>query len=262
MDYPGHVIKMGETDSALVDAVAKGLKKLGYPPAQGDFALQPGKFDAQFKSLVKLFQSQHVDALGRPLKADGEIGPITWGAIFNVREVGSPTPTGKKLRDKALATALTQDGVREKPLGSNKGKEVEAYLKSTGLGGGYFWCMAFVYWCFREAAAGGDNPFPKTASCIDAWNKAKDFASPRRKPSRSPRWWCRARCSSSITAAAPGIPASCCPPPMVRCAPSRATPIMTAAITASACSSSTAAPSWTAISRASSSSLERTATSS
>jgi hypothetical protein len=187
MDYPGHVIKMGETDSALVDAVAKGLKKLGYPPPQGDFALQPGKFDAPFKSLVKLFQSQHVDALGRPLKADGEIGPITWGAIFNVREVGSPTPTGKKLRDKALAVALTQDGVREKPLGSNKGKEVEAYLKSTGLGGGYFWCMAFVYWCFREAAAGGDNRFPKTASCIDAWNKAKDFritkAQAKQKPS-------------------------------------------------------------------------------
>src|SRR5262245_43400590 len=105
MDYPGHVIKMGETDTALVDTVANGLKKLGYPPPQGDFTLKAGVYDAQFKSLVKLFQAQHVDALGRPLKVDGEIGPITWGAIFNVKEVGTPTPTGTSLRDKALAVA-------------------------------------------------------------------------------------------------------------------------------------------------------------
>lgn len=186
MNYPGHVIKQGEADTALVESVAKRLKKLGYPPAQGDFQLHAGVYDAQFKSLIKLFQSQHVDALGRPLKVDGEIGPITWGAIFDVPEVEA-TAGGNKLRDRALAKAVTQIGIREKPVGSNKGPEVEAYLRSTGLGGGFFWCMAFVYWCFRESANGSANPFPKTAGCMDAWSKSRDFritkAEAKQKPS-------------------------------------------------------------------------------
>ena len=51
--------------------------------------------------------------------------------------------------------------------GANRGPQVEAYLKSIGLGGGNAWCAAFVYWCINQAAAklGQDNPYVKTGWC-------------------------------------------------------------------------------------------------
>lgn len=51
---------------------------------------------------------------------------------------------------------------------------VSAYLASTGLGGGYPWCMAFVYYIFNELSKqlGQTNPLPKTAGCMSHWSKA------------------------------------------------------------------------------------------
>lgn len=34
--------------------------------------------------------------------------------------------------------------------GDNDGPKVRKYLASCGLGGGYRWCGAFAYWCFKE----------------------------------------------------------------------------------------------------------------
>lgn len=64
--------------------------------------------------------------------------------------------------------------VKEQPKGSNRGPEVEAYLKSTGLGKGYPWCMAFVYYIFNELSKklGTPNPLPKTAGVMSHWTKA------------------------------------------------------------------------------------------
>jgi len=76
-----------------------------------------------------------------------------------------------------LATVLTiargEIGVKETPPGSNRGPRVEEYLKSVHLGAGYAWCAAFVYWCFEQSSVGLNrvNPLPRTASCLDHWNK-------------------------------------------------------------------------------------------
>lgn len=40
--------------------------------------------------------------------------------------------------------------------GHNDGKEVEMYLKGTGLGKGYAWCAAYVSWCHDQS--GIKNP--------------------------------------------------------------------------------------------------------
>jgi hypothetical protein len=75
----------------------------------------------------------------------------------------------------ALAGILSKNrDVKEQPKASNRGPEVEAYLKSTGLGGGYPWCMAFVYYIFNELSKklGTTNPLPKTAGVMSHWNKA------------------------------------------------------------------------------------------
>jgi hypothetical protein len=135
---------------------------------------------------------------------DGDVGPETIGAInaFQLANFGwqdgvvdpggqtlqkldssagpvapAPGPGGSSVSEKAVLIALTQDGVREQPLGSNRGPEVDAYIRSTGLNPPAYWCMAFVYWCFQRAAAqlGATNPMYKTASCSDlyAWAKPR-----------------------------------------------------------------------------------------
>lgn len=73
----------------------------------------------------------------------------------------------------ALCIALSQEGVAEKPKNSNSGPEVNAYLKSIGLGPGYAWCMAFVYWCVKTASVemGIKNPLVKTGGVLRQWNE-------------------------------------------------------------------------------------------
>lgn len=78
------------------------------------------------------------------------------------------------LKDKAIEIAITQLGVQEDPKKPNTGKEVNEYLKSVGLSGGYSWCAGFVYWCFEKASKelGVINPLIKTAGVMNHWNKA------------------------------------------------------------------------------------------
>jgi hypothetical protein len=77
-----------------------------------------------------------------------------------------------KLSLKTLEKAVSQIGVQEIPKNSNAGPAVEKYLKSVGLGKGYAWCMAFMYWCAKEAATELNvvNPLKKTAGVLAMWN--------------------------------------------------------------------------------------------
>lgn len=76
------------------------------------------------------------------------------------------------LADNALKIAKSQIGKQEIPKGSNAGTDVEKYLKSVGLGKGYSWCMAFVYWCFLEASIQTKlkNTLKKTGGVLAQWN--------------------------------------------------------------------------------------------
>jgi len=78
----------------------------------------------------------------------------------------------EELAKKALEVAITQLGVEEKPKGSNGGPEVNMYLRSVGLGAGFAWCMAFVYWCVNKAAQELEikNPLVKTAGVMMQYN--------------------------------------------------------------------------------------------
>ncbi|MES4793097.1 MAG: CHAP domain-containing protein, partial [Chloroflexota bacterium] len=71
--------------------------------------------------------------------------------------------------------ACSQVGVREHPPGSNRGPEVEKYLAAVGCNPGDPWCMAFVYWCYRQAAAkiGKENPLTPSGSCSAIYRWAK-----------------------------------------------------------------------------------------
>lgn len=77
------------------------------------------------------------------------------------------------LKEKALEIAITQLGVQEDAKKPNTGKEVNEYLKSVGLNGGYSWCMAFIYWCFLKASKELNvvDPLIKTAGVMAHWNQ-------------------------------------------------------------------------------------------
>lgn len=80
-----------------------------------------------------------------------------------------------ELAQAAIKIAKTQLWKTENPLGSNWGEPVKSYLKSVGIEFPASWCMAFVYWCFNEAAKENKviNPLVKTGGVLKAWNNAK-----------------------------------------------------------------------------------------
>jgi hypothetical protein len=78
------------------------------------------------------------------------------------------------LSDKALQIAISQLGKEENPRGSNWGKAgdpIPAYLATVGINFPASWCMAFIYWCYEQAAEqlGLVNPMSKTGGVLTGW---------------------------------------------------------------------------------------------
>lgn len=169
MNYPKHIVQKKEKDTAVVRAIQQQLGKRGITNVDVD-----GEFGSDTESAVKLFQTLFRDVHNRPLEADGIVGPLTWESLFETPFKPDADPPSDLLRE-ALSIAQSQVGVMEKPIGSNRGKEVEKYQASVGIPPATFWCAAFVYFCFNEAAKnlGVTNPVFKTGGCLDHWNNTK-----------------------------------------------------------------------------------------
>lgn len=168
--YPGHYLTVGSKNRDSIRAVQARLNQVGCGPID-----EPGLFNGQTKAAVELFQARSVDSQGRSLKPDGLVGPLTWAALFGPSSLpGTIDAPLSRLLQTTLAVAASQIGVMEDPPGSNKGPEVDKYLKSVGLGPGYAWCAAFVYWVFEKAATTLEviNPVIQTASVLAHWNQA------------------------------------------------------------------------------------------
>lgn len=182
MKYPGRVIRKGDKDQSIVKAIQKKLNEKGV----GKLAVD-GDFGNKTRAALKLFQTQNTDQNGNLLLVDGLIGPITWAVLFGEDKIVFNDTVKSKLSKKAVQIALSQLGVREKG-GANCGPEVEKYLKSVGLGKGYAWCMAYVYWCFLEASKSLnlENPVVRTAGVLHGWNKAKCKKIPAKESKNNP----------------------------------------------------------------------------
>jgi peptidoglycan hydrolase-like protein with peptidoglycan-binding domain len=173
--FPGRIVKTGDSGD-VVEQIQHRLNEVGCGPIPED-----GNFDKdKTERAVKLFQSRFPDVTGSPLKIDGQVGSVTWGALFGAETVPSNTDAPTALTKAVIEFARTQIGVREKPLGSNRGPEVDRYIQSVGLNpagnppGGFFWCVAFTFFCYQTAAKklGIDNPHIKTAGVLDHWQNA------------------------------------------------------------------------------------------
>ncbi|NSL87684.1 CHAP domain-containing protein [Chitinophaga sp. Mgbs1] len=182
MDYPKRIIKAGEQDSAIVKAIQHRLIELGIGDLEGTGVFGPGTTAA-----VKQFQATHRDRFGIPLEVDGKVGSITWEVLFSNPVPGrNEAPSG--LLTKAIEVAASQIGVMEVPPGSNRGPQVNIYLASTNTAPGNFWCAAFVYWCFEQAAErlGTSNPLVKTAGVLKHWNETQGRKVTRSKATSDP----------------------------------------------------------------------------
>ena len=173
--YPG-LLKLGSLGAA-VTALQHRLFDLGVR----EVGMIDGDFGERTESAVKLFQARGVDETGEPLEIDGVVGRKTWRALFG-RAMGPEAPErpaggpAAPILQRALDVAASQVGVREHPRGSNRGPEVDQYLDSVSTDlRGQPWCMAFIYWCFGQAATelGVPNPAPRTASVHRSWEMAQ-----------------------------------------------------------------------------------------
>lgn len=176
MRYPGQVIKAGSTHAAAIKALKTALNRALVLKGVQALRLDPDNphFGPQMKRAVQLFQAHSVDRTGQPLKPDGEVGAITWAALFGEDRVPQASAAADPLLAQVLAVAASQVGVREEPRNSNRGAQVDAYLRRAGVRPGLAWCCAFTYWCFDEAAGllELDNPMLRTAGCLAHWNGA------------------------------------------------------------------------------------------
>ena len=84
MNYPNRIIKKGEADKKIVKAVQTQLNTLGFGPISVD-----GDFGNKTVDAVKQFQASQKDEQGNPLKKDGQIGAITWAALFKEVQTNS-----------------------------------------------------------------------------------------------------------------------------------------------------------------------------
>ena len=172
--YPGHVVQIDMTGPDVTNIQAR-LRALGLDPGEVD-----GVFGEQTESAVKLFQVRTVDETGAPLEIDGIVGQKTWSALFGVAfpSVRTTPPAAGSLLAEVLRVAAGEVGVMEVPPGSNRGPRVDQYLNAVGPGLlGQPWCMAFIYFCFVQAAQGLGvaNPAPRTAGVKASWRMAQSI---------------------------------------------------------------------------------------
>jgi len=176
--FPGRIIKRGDPDPAVVKTIQRQLNERGCGPIAVN-----GVFDETTEAAVKLFQARFPDVEGAPLVVDGKVGSITWAALFGAApQPAAGTPTSP-LMQKTLEIATSQIGVMEQPAGSNRGPQVDEYVRRVGLNpaGKHPWCVAFLFFCVDEAAKslGRNNPMIKTGGVLDHWARAGAQGIPR-----------------------------------------------------------------------------------
>ena len=168
-----------------VREVKKLLQSAGYWPHDRSVGERNAVFTAALRDAVCYFQQTqtHVDG-GKPLRVDGVVGPETMCALRIWKQrANHPAPVGRPpdnlghARAKLLRIVLKEVGVREQPLGTNRGPDVDRYLPGWArrtAGEGPPWSCFFASWGVTEAF--GSNPWGRTRGSVHATYKAAKAA--------------------------------------------------------------------------------------
>jgi hypothetical protein len=122
------------------------------------------------------WRSEHIGAVHR--------GPAFLASALAALDAAAPLPSpplDNRAAVLALARAALAAGVREAPPGSNRGPEVDAYLRGCVRRGrplgvlGVPWCAAFASWCIWRAAYGEE-----AATRAIVWTWRSHVGSPQR----------------------------------------------------------------------------------
>lgn len=135
-----------------VREVKKLLAQAGFWPREA--GSRAGSYTEVVRQSVQAFQ------MTAHLKPDGIVGPKTFAALQGWKAAAKPPerlgrpPDGIGLeRTTLLQRALQEVGVREQPLGSNRGPDVDRYLPGWARrtpGKGPPWCCFFASWVVSE----------------------------------------------------------------------------------------------------------------
>jgi hypothetical protein len=98
---------------------------------------------AQTPKEIRAFQARNTDWLGRPLVADGVVGPkTTWALAISGLESRRRRSTARAV----LHVGLTERGVNRHPL-------IDSWLTRCGVPLGLPWCAAWLSWVLSVADA-------------------------------------------------------------------------------------------------------------
>lgn len=129
---PNPVLREGSRGTAVLK-LTRILKRRGHLESTRH------SFNRAVRRAVEEFQARHVDELGRPLVADGVVGPLTWWALENEIEVLAPpvgvdfasmparggSPRGRA----ALKTGIDEMKAGSREIGgNNSGRFIKKYL--------------------------------------------------------------------------------------------------------------------------------------
>ena len=121
-----------KADASVVMALKRQLDSTLAIGEHPELRLDPDNphFGPQTERTVRLFQARNVDAAGRPLVQDGEIGMLTWTALFGLDTV----PKHRTPTDPFLARVLAVAAGEEEKKGqgnSEKFKSLDRMSRST-----------------------------------------------------------------------------------------------------------------------------------
>ncbi|MGN6394572.1 MAG: peptidoglycan-binding protein [Mucilaginibacter sp.] len=167
MNYPGHTIQQDTVDEASVKAIQHQLNKKGCGPVKIS-----GDYNTDTFNAVMLFQTRFNDVYGRPLDADGIVGPITWAVLFGAKSNKAIINPPNRLLRTVLEIAAAEIGVTDTKSDTNP---IDKYLDAAAAAKGKPWSMAFVYWCFEQACTKLKvaNPVFKTGDVLSGWRKSR-----------------------------------------------------------------------------------------
>ena len=128
--FRGRPLHRGEFGSEDVKALQARLNDLGFGRLSLTATSARGRRTPSFTSR---HETRSPD--GKPLAIDGEVGESTWAALFGLAPFSALRRSIRMRRCETWSSILRhpKSASVEQPRGSNRGPEVDVYIRTTGL---------------------------------------------------------------------------------------------------------------------------------